>query len=68
MPAASEEAVLSTVDRIYEAIERPQLWPKAIHAIGELIGGRRNFWALDLGADLALMRPRHTTSRRKLAS
>ena len=62
MPAATEEAVLNTVDRIYEAIERPQLWPKAIHAIGELIGGRRNFWALDLETDLAFMRPPHTTS------
>jgi PAS domain-containing protein len=44
---ASEEALFSTVDRIYEAIERPELWPKTIYAIGELIGGRRNFWGLD---------------------
>jgi len=50
MVVASEEALLSTVDRIYEAIERPELWPKTIYAIGELIGGRRHFWGLDPGA------------------
>jgi DNA-binding CsgD family transcriptional regulator len=46
---ASEQALLGTVDRIYEAIERPELWPKTIYAIGELIGGRRHFWGLDQG-------------------
>jgi hypothetical protein len=49
MVVASEEALLSTVDRIYDAIERPELWPKTIYAIGELIGGRRHFWGLDQG-------------------
>jgi hypothetical protein len=43
MVVASEGALLSTVDRIYEAIERPELWPQTIYAIGELIGGRRHF-------------------------
>jgi PAS domain-containing protein len=47
MVAASEEALLTTLDRIYDAIERPEHWPKTICAIGELIGGRRNFWGLD---------------------
>jgi hypothetical protein len=37
MVIASEEALLSTVDRVYEVIERPELWPKTIYAIGELI-------------------------------
>jgi DNA-binding CsgD family transcriptional regulator/PAS domain-containing protein len=50
MLVASEEALLTTVDRIYEAIERPELWPKTIYAIGELIGGRRHFWGLDQSA------------------
>jgi DNA-binding CsgD family transcriptional regulator len=63
MPGASEESVLSTVHRIYEAIEGPELWPKTIHAIGELIGGRRNFWGLDLGTQFAFMRPAHATDR-----
>lgn len=62
MPGASEEALLSTVDRIYEAIERPELWPKTIHAIGELIGGRRNFWGLDAGADVTFLGPTRLTN------
>jgi DNA-binding CsgD family transcriptional regulator len=51
MVVASEGALLSTVDRIYEAIERPELWPQTIYAIGELIGGRRHFWGLDQNTD-----------------
>jgi DNA-binding CsgD family transcriptional regulator len=49
MAVANEEALLGTIDRIYEAIERPELWPKTIYAIGELIGGQRHFWGLDQG-------------------
>jgi hypothetical protein len=49
MVVANEEALLSAIDCIYEAIERPELWPKTIYAIGELIGGRRHFWGLDQG-------------------
>jgi DNA-binding CsgD family transcriptional regulator len=45
----NEGALLITLDRIYEAIECPELWPKTIDAIGELIGGRRHFWGLDSG-------------------
>jgi DNA-binding CsgD family transcriptional regulator len=42
-----EEALLTMIDRIYGSIERPELWPETISAIGELIGGRRHFWGLD---------------------
>ena len=47
MRVVCEEALLAIVDRIYESIERPELWPETIYAIGELIGGRRHFWGLD---------------------
>jgi DNA-binding CsgD family transcriptional regulator len=47
MVVVTEEALLTIVDHIYESIERPELWPETIHAIGELIGGRRHFWGLD---------------------
>jgi DNA-binding CsgD family transcriptional regulator len=62
MPDASEEALLSTVDRIYEAVERPELWPQTIPAIGELIGGRRNFWGLDFGSDVKFLGPTRKTN------
>jgi DNA-binding CsgD family transcriptional regulator len=57
MVVANEEALLSTIDRIYEAIERPELWPKTIYAIGELIGGRRHFWGLDQGTPTVPLDP-----------
>ena len=57
MMAAKEEALLSAIDRIYEAIERPELWPKTIYAIGELIGGRRHFWGLDQGTPTVPLDP-----------
>ena len=57
MVVASEGALLSTVDRIYEAIERPELWPQTIYAIGELIGGRRHFWGLDQNTDTSNLDP-----------
>jgi DNA-binding CsgD family transcriptional regulator len=43
----AEEAVWGTIDRIYEAVERPELWPETIEAIGQLIGGRNDFWSLN---------------------
>jgi DNA-binding CsgD family transcriptional regulator len=43
----AEKALLAVVDRIYESIEHPELWPKTICAIGEIIGGRRDFWGAD---------------------
>jgi DNA-binding CsgD family transcriptional regulator len=40
----TDEALLPFIDRIYESIERPELWPETIYALGTLIGGRRDFW------------------------
>jgi DNA-binding CsgD family transcriptional regulator len=47
MAVVAEDTLFATVDRIYEAVERPELWPQTIYNIGELIGGRRNFWGSD---------------------
>ncbi len=41
----TEEAVWGVVDRIYEAVEKPELWPETIEEIGQLIGGRNDFWS-----------------------
>src|SRR4051794_39741323 len=44
----SEESDLeSLIDRIYASVERPELWPETIGAIGSLIGGRDDFWSAD---------------------
>jgi DNA-binding CsgD family transcriptional regulator/PAS domain-containing protein len=45
--AADDGRVLHLVDRIYESVDRPELWPVTIQAIGELLGGRRHFWDMD---------------------
>jgi PAS domain-containing protein len=50
MSVDGEEALLAIVDRVYESVERPELWPETICAVGEFLGGRRHFWALDPGA------------------
>jgi DNA-binding CsgD family transcriptional regulator/PAS domain-containing protein len=47
MGVVGEGALLGILDQIYESIERPELWPETIYAIGGLIGGRRHFWGLD---------------------
>jgi DNA-binding CsgD family transcriptional regulator len=47
MTIATEDALHSLVDRIYESIERPELWPKTISAMVELVGGRHGFWGMD---------------------
>jgi hypothetical protein len=47
MAATSEDALRAIIDRIYESVERPELWPKTICAIGDCVGGRRSFWAGD---------------------
>ena len=47
MPTADESALLVAIDQIYAAIERPDLWSRAVHAVGELVGGGRGFWGLD---------------------
>src|SRR5262245_57379413 len=44
------EALLPFVDRIYESIEHPDLWPETIQALGTLLGGRRDFWDTDPSA------------------
>ena len=49
MDVAFERELLPIVDRIYESVERPELWPETIHAIGETLGGRRGFWGMGIG-------------------
>jgi DNA-binding CsgD family transcriptional regulator len=49
MAVTNEEALWAVVDRIYEAVERPELWPATISAIGECIGGGPHFWGVDKG-------------------
>ena len=43
----TEEAVWGIVDRIYEAVEQPVVWPERIEGIGQLIGGRNDFWSIN---------------------
>lgn len=47
MTAADEDALLAAIDRIYESVERPSLWPETLRTIGSLIGGRLGFWGVD---------------------
>jgi DNA-binding CsgD family transcriptional regulator/PAS domain-containing protein len=47
MAVTSEDALRAIIDRIYESVERPQLWPETICAIGDCVGGRRSFWVGD---------------------
>jgi hypothetical protein len=42
--SATDRTVLAIVDRIYEAVERPERWPETIRDLGNIIGGRRDFW------------------------
>jgi DNA-binding CsgD family transcriptional regulator len=42
----SEDTLLPLIDRIYSSVERPELWPETIYAIGQRIGGRRGFWGM----------------------
>src|SRR5262249_24469057 len=51
MVAITNEGLLTIIDRIYESTERPELWPKTIYAIGEFLGGRRQFLGLDPGTE-----------------
>jgi DNA-binding CsgD family transcriptional regulator len=46
----TEEAIWSVINRIYEAVEQPELWPGTIERIGQFIGGRNDFWSMDLSA------------------
>ena len=43
----SEALLLNAIESIYAAVERPELWPEAISAIGMVVGGGAAFWALD---------------------
>jgi hypothetical protein len=45
--SATDRTVLAIVDRIYEAVERPERWPQTIRDLGDCIGGRRDFWDLN---------------------
>src|SRR6201982_2020256 len=45
--SATDRTVLAIVDRIYEAVERPERWPETIRDLGDFIGGRRDFWGLN---------------------
>jgi hypothetical protein len=47
MAVTSEDASRAIIDRIYESVERPELWPETICAIGDCVGGRRSFWVGD---------------------
>jgi hypothetical protein len=44
MVVVSEAVLLPLIGRIYESVERSELWPDTIYKIGEYIGGRRGFW------------------------
>jgi hypothetical protein len=45
--SATDRTVLAIVDRIYEAVERPERWPETIRDLSDCIGGRRDFWDLN---------------------
>jgi DNA-binding CsgD family transcriptional regulator len=59
MVGSNEEALLKVIDRIYESIEAPELWPETIYAVGELIGGRRHFWGPDQDISAGVTRSPH---------
>jgi DNA-binding CsgD family transcriptional regulator len=44
-------SLLEVVDRIYASIERPELWPNTVYAIGDLLGGRPHFWRFAPGKE-----------------
>jgi DNA-binding CsgD family transcriptional regulator len=46
VPISGEEPLWTLIDRIYESVERPELWPETIYALGEFVGGRRDFWGI----------------------
>jgi DNA-binding CsgD family transcriptional regulator len=51
MVVICEDTVSGVVGRIYESVERPELWPETIGAIGSLVGGRRDLWGLIPGTE-----------------
>lgn len=44
---AENRSLSEIVNRIYESVEQPELWPKTIYAIGDFLGGRPHFWKVD---------------------
>src|SRR5690242_1379481 len=69
MADPNEEQLWDIVDRIYASVERPELWPQTISAIGEFIGGGPHFWGVDgstLGHVEAHCRPTVFLSRADL--
>ena len=44
MTMNSDEELLMLVDQIYESVERPELWPETIRAIGQLAGAKPHLW------------------------
>jgi hypothetical protein len=59
MVGSNEEALLTVIDRIYESVEAPELWPETIYAVGELIGGRCHFWGPDQDSSAGVARSPH---------
>jgi DNA-binding CsgD family transcriptional regulator/PAS domain-containing protein len=51
MGTSDRSSLLDVVDRIYASIERPELWPNTIYAIGDLFGGRPHFWRSARGTE-----------------
>jgi DNA-binding CsgD family transcriptional regulator len=51
MGTADRGSLLEVVDRIYASIERPELWPNTVYAIGDFLGGRPHFWRLARGTE-----------------
>ena len=48
MDSDTETRVFAAIDQIYASIEQPELWPRTISIVGDLIGCRRDFWEIDL--------------------
>jgi DNA-binding CsgD family transcriptional regulator/PAS domain-containing protein len=50
---SDDEKLLVLVDRIYESVERPDLWPETIRAIDQLLGGKPRLWIDNENRNLA---------------
>jgi DNA-binding CsgD family transcriptional regulator/PAS domain-containing protein len=48
--AMDEKALWAVIDRIYHAVEQPELWPDTISAVGACIGGAPHFWGVERGS------------------
>jgi DNA-binding CsgD family transcriptional regulator len=64
MMSDREEAFLALVGRVFESVEKPELWPDTIYAAGEFLGVRRLFEGLEHRApDRQLRLPSNSTAR-----